>query len=474
MLSEFASIFEGLSTGDNGRYRFYFWETHPCGAFAFMQGSPTGNGDYSGCQGIVRWEGGSGAMAADAGARVQGQKAWGKRGFVISAMRSLATSLQTGVIHEKTTAAVVPGDDKYGPAIWMFLRSPDYASALRSVYKKVAVATGSMLSVNFDYEHWNGLCLRDHVQVLPAPYSDDPTQWLFHGHPAFAEDSTQLHVALARVAGYRWPAETDTTIRLADLAKQRVALAAELPGTDSDGLLSLQATGADRPLADRLRALLAAAYGAPISPSQEADLIRAADAKYDKREASDLTLEAWLRDRAFRQHCVLFQQRPFLWHVWDGLKDGFAAFLNYHRLGYAALEKLTFTTLGDWIAKARAEGRTAHEGRALQLQQRLRLILDGEKPFDIFVRWKSLARQPIGWQPDFDDGVRLNIRPFMNAEVLREQPKINWNKDRGTDVASAPWYHLGPTYGGKQGDRINSHHLTLAEKRATQPQTKAS
>jgi hypothetical protein len=34
------------------------------------------------------------------------------------------------------------------------------------------------------------------------------------------------------------------------------------------------------------------------------------------------------------------------------------------------------------------------------------------------------------------------------------------------DTADAPWYELGLQYGGKLGDRINDHHLTLAEKRA--------
>ncbi|MCZ2107188.1 MAG: hypothetical protein LC106_07400, partial [Burkholderiales bacterium] len=66
--------------------------------------------------------------------------------------------------------------------------------------------------------------------------------------------------------------------------------------------------------------------------------------------------------------------------------------------------------------------------------------------------------------PDLNDGVRLNIRPFMQAEVLRhnKKPKLNitWDKDRGKDVESAPWFK---TFGG---DRINDHHLTVAEKRA--------
>ena len=86
------------------------------------------------------------------------------------------------------------------------------------------------------------------------------------------------------------------------------------------------------------------------------------------------------------------------------------------------------------------------------------------KPYDIFVRWKPLAEQPIAWNPDLNDGVRLNIRPFMTAEVLRhnKKPKLNitWDKDRGKDVESAPWFKVF------KGDRINDHHLTLAEKRA--------
>lgn len=90
------------------------------------------------------------------------------------------------------------------------------------------------------------------------------------------------------------------------------------------------------------------------------------------------------------------------------------------------------------------------------------------------MRWKVLHEQPIGWNPDLNDGVRLNIRPFMKvadvgkkgAGVLRIVPKIDWKKDRGTDVPSAPWYHLGLEYGGKEGDRINDHYLSLAEKHA--------
>jgi hypothetical protein len=77
------------------------------------------------------------------------------------------------------------------------------------------------------------------------------------------------------------------------------------------------------------------------------------------------------------------------------------------------------------------------------------------------VRWKPLDRQPLGWDPDLDDGVRLNIRPFIEAAVLAHVPKVKYSPpDRGKDPPSAPWYHLF------KGQRRNNHHTTLAEKRA--------
>jgi hypothetical protein len=45
-------------------------------------------------------------------------------------------------------------------------------------------------------------------------------------------------------------------------------------------------------------------------------------------------------------------------------------------------------------------------------------ILTGEPPHDIYIRWRSLAGQPLGWNPDPNDGMRKNIRPFIEARVL--------------------------------------------------------
>ncbi len=46
----------------------------------------------------------------------------------------------------------------------------------------------------------------------------------------------------------------------------------------------------------------------------------------------------------------------------------------------------------------------------------------------------------------------------------RGTQNIKWNKDRGKDVQSAPWYHKF------NGDRINDHHLSLDEKRSAREQ----
>jgi hypothetical protein len=240
---------------------------------------------------------------------------------------------------------------------------------------------------------------------------------------------------------------------------------------DDDGILCLPAVRGESSAVERLRAVLAKAFGKDWSAVREAQLLK--DAGFE-----GIPLAQWLRDKFFEQHVVRFQKRPFIWHVWDGYKDGFSALLNYHTLTRAKLQTLIHTYLGDWITQQRravdAGGSQAGEAtlklaKAEALKVQLEAIAQGEKPFDIFVRWKPLRQQPMGWDPDLNDGVRINIRPFVQAGVLRiNQTKlgIKWESDGGKDVASAPWFKLGLTYGEPEGTRINNHHLSLAEKQA--------
>lgn len=79
------------------------------------------------------------------------------------------------------------------------------------------------------------------------------------------------------------------------------------------------------------------------------------------------------------------------------------------------------------------------------------------------MRWKPLHEQAIGWHPDLNDGVRMNIRPFVEADILRKTPNIKWTKDRGKEPQRAkadyPWFNA-------TGDRVNDEHLTN-DKKAT-------
>ena len=257
---------------------------------------------------------------------------------------------------------------------------------------------------------------------------------------------------------------------------------------DDDGIVCLPSVRGEPPAHERLLKLLIAAWSyddAAASASVGVQPGSWRPAVLDKLlAAADGTggsagkgLDVWLRDKFFEQHAKRFHHRPFIWHVWDGLKDGFAALVNYHRLDAKKLERLIHTYLGNWIrqqeagVRDRVDGAPTRLAAAQDLKRRLELILEGEFDgkvgYDIFVRWKPLVEQPIGWNPDLNDGVRLNIRPFMTAEVLRhnKKPKLNisWDKDRGKDVGSAPWFKVF------EGERINDHHLTLAEKMASAP-----
>jgi hypothetical protein len=224
--------------------------------------------------------------------------------------------------------------------------------------------------------------------------------------------------------------------------------------------------GAEKTL--RAVAVAAREAAAHATDAQKGQLLR--DAGCD-----GLPLAQRLRDKFFEQHVTRFHKRPFIWHVWDGHKEGFSALLNYPLLTREKLNTLINLDLGDWITQQRRAIAAANPDATLKLAKaealkaQLAAILEGEPPYDLFVRWKPLHQQPLGWDPDLNDGVRINIRPFVEAGVLRiprNRIGIKWQVDRGKDVASAPWFKLGPTYNEPEGTRINNHHTTLAEKKA--------
>ncbi|SDR91344.1 Eco57I restriction-modification methylase domain-containing protein [Pseudomonas oryzae] len=474
--SSIADYHNGIQTGDFPRFGRCVWEVLPGGSiWSFQQSTVESTQLYGGMSYVMRWESGRGEYwdflverLGESGvvAWRRGLDAHGRKGICVSGMRSLPASLYTGTLFDNNITVLTVEDESYLPAAWCYVSSADYSKDVRALNQKVSVTDSSFVDVQFDADQWLSIAAKRYPNGLPKPYSDDPTQWIFHGHPQPATEP--LQVAVARLLGYRWPAESDSEMELSDQARAWIARSAGLNAlADDDGIVCLPPVRGEKAAADRLENLLETAFGSDWTPQRRNQLLEEVGAR---------SLDAWLRDKFFEQHCKLFHHRPFVWHVWDGLKDGFSALVNYHKLTRANLERLIYTYLGDWIrtqqhgVEQKLDGADIRLSAAQNLKARLEQILAGEAPYDIFVRWKPLAEQPIGWDPDLNDGVRLNIRPFMTAEVLRHnrKPKLNieWKKDRGNDVPSAPWYTLGLQYGEKEGARINDHHLSLAAKKA--------
>jgi type I restriction-modification system DNA methylase subunit len=459
----------GVVSGDGERWVRRIWEHRLIKKdWQYFQGTIPGTALYSGRDKIIDWSSNGDGMLRPG----RDNLALGKLGVNVSLIGMLPVTLYSGNLYDQTTASIVPNNITDLTALYCYCSSKEFYKDIREIDQKLNVTPATLIKVPFDLDHWSKVAKEKYPNGLPDPYSDDPNQWIFHGHPAQSE--APLQVAVARLLGYRWPAELDSAMELSNEARAWVRKSeALLSLADEDGIVCIPPIRGEMKAEDRLENLLAAAYGIEWSSKKKSELLAQA-------EHMGKTLDTWLREKFFAQHCRLFQHRPFIWHIWDGLRDGFAALVNYHKFDAKLLETLIYLYLGDWISRQKHDKVSGVDGAeeklaaAEALKKRLELILEGEAPYDIFVRWKPIEKQPIGWEPDLNDGVRLNIRPFLSVPdvgkkgsgVLRDKPNIKWTKDRGKDVESAPWYHLGPQYGGNKGDRINDHHLTLAEKRA--------
>jgi hypothetical protein len=469
LLEKYATGVAGIQTGDFPQFGRYVWELVKKSDWEFEATTVDATASFGGKIFLLYWQGFDGILSKrqkTGESYVRGWSAFDRKGVLVSAMGELPVTFYNGELFDNNSAVVLPHDENHLPAIWCFCSSPDYKQLVRRIDQKLNVTNATLVKVPFDLVHWQQVAAERYPNGLPKPYSDDPTQWLFHGHPQPATDP--LQVAVARLVGYRWPTETDTAMELADEARTWIAHCDKLAEhTDDDGIVCLPSVRGETPARDRLLKLLIAAWETVQPGSWKPAVL---DKLLFEADCAGKGLDVWLREKFFEQHAKRFHHRPFVWHVWDGLKDGFAALVNYHQLDHKKLERLIHTYLGDWIRQQEAGVRAGVDGAptrlaaAQDLKRRLELILEGEPPYDIFVRWKKLSEQPIGWNPDLNDGVRLNIRPFMTAEVLRhnKKPKLNitWDKDRGKDVESAPWFEVF------KGERINDYHLTLSEKTA--------
>jgi hypothetical protein len=465
-LGDYVDSYHGISTTDYMRFGRCHWESSGwSSSWILQQGTVEKGRAFSGREMVLLWEEGRGGIEQlrDAGCPVviTGLEAWGKRGIVVSQMRGLPCGIFTGQAFDDNVAVLVPRDPNNLLPVWTFCSSEEFSKAVREINQKMIVQYVYYPKVVFDLAYWQQQAARRYPHGLPEPQSDDPTQWLFKGDIVTSTDP--LQVSVARLLGYRWP----------DQPKQPAAVDSLV---DADGVVCLPGVRGEPPAAERLLEVLHAAYGDKWSDAFLHMLLTDAGCK------AGTTLDDWLRNQFFEQHCKRFHQRPFVWHITDGRhKDGFSALVNYHKLNHKTLENLTYSYLGDWISAQAADAKAGKTGADLRLkaaqdlQEKLKAILAGEPPYDIFVRWKPLSEQPIGWNPDLNDGVRVNIRPFVEAGILRKNPNIKWTKDRGNeperDKDEYPWFWSGDD---PCGDRVNNVHLTNDEKAAARKRKKGA
>ncbi len=496
LLADVADYGKGSTTGDGLRFLAYFWEysaTMPHHVKWLNSPNETG---WSGRMQVCKVPLTDQSLDEQRGCWIRGHRVFGRTGVAVNKMRRLEPFLYVGEVFDDNVCPIVSKDVSLNAAVWSYIQSDQYHENVRAIDQKLNVTAGTLTMVPFDLDRWTRIARERYPHGLPLPYSDDPTQWIFHGHPCgsvvwdetkkrtaygpLRTDSTVLQVAVARLLGYRWPAERDADMELAGEQREWVTRCAELDRfADEDGIICISPLRSESSAEDRLLGLLAAAFGDAWNDGVLSKLLA---------EVGSPSLDDWLRNRFFDQHCQLFHNRPFIWHIWDGRRrDGFHTLVNYHKLaegdgkGRRCLESLTYSYLGDWITRQQ-DGVKRSEGgaddrlaAALELQKRLAAILEGEPPFDLFIRWKPLEEQPIGWEPDINDGMRLNSRPFMAADIpggkkgagiLRSKPNVHWRKDKGKeplrDQEQFPWFGKNGEF---TGERVNDVHLSIESKR---------
>lgn len=525
LFESYCGSFLGLGTGDFPTFGRNFWELPMLlPGWAWHQMAVESACTWAGRSYVVSWDAEEGRVRGLSAAHREqihnqdqsGRQAWGERGIAVNLSSDLNATLFTGETYEKAVAALIPKESGILSAIWCFVRDPEFSRQVGRLDPRPIVANGTLLKVPFDLPKWRAVAAEQFPNGLPQPYSNDPTQWLFDGHPRgggnpnATQDSSAKHlvtphgprpgiaehplqVAVARLLGYRWPRQSGSSFMdcPAVLDPDEVDRSGLI---DTDGIVSLSALAGEADATTRLRELIRAVWGPDYGEGTIRDLLAAEGAGVND-------LATWLADDFFDGHCELFHQTPFIWHVWDGVRGGFSALVNYHLLcegngaGRRLLEKLRDTYLGEWIAAQRRAVAASEAGAeqrliaAEHLRGELTKIIDGNPPYDIFVRWKPLHRQPIGWEPEIDDGVRINIRPFLRAKprnpgrkeacILRVTPRVKKyaGADRGAEPKREredfPWFFAddgdvavpdfpgGPDFKGR---RYNDFHYTRAFK----------
>ena len=346
-------------------------------------------------------------------------------------MGDLPCSLYVGGPFDNNTAAIIPHNESDLLALWAYCSSPEFKAEVRRIDQSLKVTTNTLEKIPVDIRYWREVGLVTFPDGLTARDSPEPTEWSCNGH--IPTSNNPFNVAVARAP--RVPLAAPDRLRVPGLPG---------PGsrTDWSPTRTRTASSAYRPSTKRAPPRCAcapcspppSARTGPAAPSE--DLLAATGAKADQSWTSGCGTTSSSSTSSSSTTA------PSSGTSGMAARTASTPWCTTTAWSTAAIQKLTYGYLSDWIAgRSRCEsGHPAPPSAGWRRRARARAeeLLEGEPPYDVFVRWKPPG-PPIGWQPDINDGVRLNIRPFMPARdvgkkgagILRAKPNIKWDKDRG-------------------------------------------
>ena len=239
-------------------------------------------------------------------------------------------------------------------------------------------------------------------------------------------------VKILRMLGHRWPMQ------------DQYEAAEDMPflgpaWVDADGIIALTPGLGEETLIERFRRFLDAEFGADEGHEVELELARTLGWKPGTEwgKQTPLDLRRWFERDFFKRHVSQFRRRPIAWHL-KSPKGTLQLIAYYHAFNRDRLALLRARYLGNLrqelsgeLAAAVAGGYedrtnvsrigeievqladlTAFDARLAQLQEGC------EREARIWCPWKTPEEQPQGWDPDINDGVRVNIAPLQRLGLL--------------------------------------------------------
>jgi hypothetical protein len=208
---------------------------------------------------------------------------------------------------------------------------------------------------------------------------------------------------------------------------------------DEDGLVPLLQVAGEAPLLDRVHTELGKMFATRDVNEVEVEIVNELKRKVKAYDRAD-SIRQWLEDNYFAYHTSLYKNRPIFWHISSRQGRGpaaFSALVHYHRFDKDRLAKLRGVYLREALGVFRREAALAgQQGRAEdrvewqakveeaeELDRRLQHLQEGfhhgTEDYRILTPWKAEKSRPKVWDPDINDGVKVNIEPLQRAGVLR-------------------------------------------------------